>query len=442
MTDDVQYNLSAIRELLLAAFSVKELRRLFLEHQDFQSLRATFGPDIGSDDIIDQVFEYSRTQLLWDELLAAVQGANPTQYERFAARIFSLDGAAYTPRPPARRARTAFEPMLRTSEEHTRSLGQALFVLSGLMQDPKVRHAVVAFGADFEAASYHANELFECKHLHDRLHDLEFLCYTPISIIARHFPDDDGVVEAIANHQFYLVRIADELQELVERPGYAMAEASWVGIVFRAQDSLNSATTNLDARLLTESLRHLRRVLTTQPTRINAHLIAAAKSLRLSALIQAMTTLNDSLAQLELEADKMSQFEAGVEALVSLEQSLTAQVEDHNQWQHLDLSLRRIEAVLSLDTEELTFSWPELKAQSRTLLYGHSEPWATRFQGSIERLDDAIDAGNPNEIRQQFREFWRQASERFYRVDRALKRQCQDLSRVGEPLAAVLRMLE
>ena len=97
---------------------------------------------------------------------------------------------------------------------------------------------------------------------------------------------------------------------------------------------------------------------------------------------------------------------------------------------------------MDLDTEELEASWPELRALAATLHRDQSEPWAIRFRESIERLDQAIAGGNPTTIRLRFREFSREASYRFYRVDRALKEQCEDLSRIGEPLAAVLETLE
>jgi hypothetical protein len=44
-------------------------------------------------------------------------------------------------------------------------------------------------------------------------------------------------------------------------------------------------------------------------------------------------------------------------------------------------------------------------------------------------------------MRHFFRRFRRQAGERFYRVDIELKRMTDDLRKVGEPLAVVLRLL-
>lgn len=430
MASRTVYNLAAVRQLLLAAFTDESLRRFCADRPLLQPVLIQFGSMMGLDDIVDRVMTHCRTHDHWDELLAGVQAENRRQYDRFSDRIRTIDGAAL--------AEAAAPP----AEGYSHYFGQALFDLSEMMQDPKVREAVVAFGADFRAARQHASELKERKYLHDMLHDLEFRCYTPISMDAGRFPESDGVVEAFSNYEFFLRQISDDLKEFVDSPRCDAVDTSWIEHIFRAQDSLRGATSNLDARLLKEALRQLRRVLTTQPTRINARLLDAAKALRLSNLVETMRLVNDSLDGLEQEAERLQRFRTGVEALASLERNMTALVQDHNQWQRLDLDLRRIEAVMDLDTEELEWSWPELRSLAETLHRDHDEDWALRFRESIERLEGAITSGNPRLIRLRFREFSREASDRFYRVDRALKRRCEDLNEIGEPLAAVLGMLQ
>ena len=64
------------------------------------------------------------------------------------------------------------------------------------------------------------------------------------------------------------------------------------------------------------------------------------------------------------------------------------------------------------------------------------------FRVSIDDLDSAIVSRNPRLIRNGFRMFCRHASDRFYQVDTQLKEQCEDLGKVGEPLAFLLEMLE
>jgi hypothetical protein len=69
------------------------------------------------------------------------------------------------------------------------------------------------------------------------------------------------------------------------------------------------------------------------------------------------------------------------------------------------------------------------------------ETWAASLKTDAARLDTALAASDATKIRHFFRRYRRQAGERFYRVDIELKRMTDDLRKVGEPLAAVLRLL-
>ncbi|MBD2451490.1 hypothetical protein H6G76_31120 [Nostoc sp. FACHB-152] len=148
-----------------------------------------------------------------------------------------------------------------------------------------------------------------------------------------------------------------------------------------------------------------------------------------------------NLAHCELDADKASQFNDGVEALASLEHSLTILVHSHNDWQELDLELRRIEANIEQDIFELELSWPDLKAMAESL-YSSIDEWALLFQQDSENLDSAIASKNPVKVKRYFRSYRRRAGDRFFRVDMDLKRLCGNLRIVGEPLVSVLRLIE
>ena len=58
-------------------------------------------------------------------------------------------------------------------------------------------------------------------------------------------------------------------------------------------------------------------------------------------------------------------------------------------------------------------------------------------------LNTAIAEENPSEIRIRFEDYRWQISDRFYRVDEALKDLCcTDLPKVGESLSPVIKMME
>jgi hypothetical protein len=100
MSDDApDYNLAAIRELLLEAFTAEDLRRFCLEDRRFRPICNRFGPNHGLDDMVDQVIDHCRTHSLWPEFLAAVQQARPSTYARFADRVRT--SASSTQAPPS-----------------------------------------------------------------------------------------------------------------------------------------------------------------------------------------------------------------------------------------------------------------------------------------------------------------------------------------------------
>ena len=60
---------------------------------------------------------------------------------------------------------------------------------------------------------------------------------------------------------------------------------------------------------------------------------------------------------------------------------------------------------------------------------------------ATERVGEALEAQNPPKIRRRFASFRGRADRRLYDLDTELKRLCDEPRTVGEPLAAVLRML-
>jgi formylglycine-generating enzyme required for sulfatase activity len=87
-SNDAQgYNIAAIRQLLLAAFTPEELRRFCYDRPDFRPVVDLFGPGLGFSAMVDQVVEYCDRRVLLDELLAEVKQTNPRQYARFEATL-------------------------------------------------------------------------------------------------------------------------------------------------------------------------------------------------------------------------------------------------------------------------------------------------------------------------------------------------------------------
>jgi hypothetical protein len=79
--DNVPY--AAIRDLLEESFTPEALRRFCQRRPDFEPLGRRFSPADSISDLVDELLDYCRTELLWDELLAEVARVKPRQYARF-----------------------------------------------------------------------------------------------------------------------------------------------------------------------------------------------------------------------------------------------------------------------------------------------------------------------------------------------------------------------
>ncbi len=78
---------SALRALLLEAFTPDDLRRFCQERAHFRPILSNIGSGASANEIIDALFELCRTRLRWDELLAELVQIRPEQVARYADRL-------------------------------------------------------------------------------------------------------------------------------------------------------------------------------------------------------------------------------------------------------------------------------------------------------------------------------------------------------------------
>jgi hypothetical protein len=83
------YHLAAIRELLLSAFTARELRQLFVysPHTELRLLTRQIGEGDALEPMVDKVIAFCRVRDLLADLLREVEAANPRQYARFAGTL-------------------------------------------------------------------------------------------------------------------------------------------------------------------------------------------------------------------------------------------------------------------------------------------------------------------------------------------------------------------
>jgi len=92
-----EYRIAAIRTLLMAAFTDKELRRFCYDRPSFRPIVDRFGPRQGLDDMVDEAITYCEKRLLFNQLLNEVRCYNPAQYKRCGPYRYKTGKRAYPP---------------------------------------------------------------------------------------------------------------------------------------------------------------------------------------------------------------------------------------------------------------------------------------------------------------------------------------------------------
>ncbi len=410
------YNLPAVRQLLTDAFNGDELLTLA---QDYcPAVYEQFTPGMPKGEVIRLLLDHAGRRLELTRLLAAVQDANPRQYERFADSLGTSE-----PAPPT---------------EPGGSAGAGFLALLALLEQPDARAAVVAFRTDFEAACQQIGVLVHCKHLHDlfqRLQDRHRL----IECDRKRLPADPSAWDSVAINGPELENALDELLQATGRSPHAGDDAWWIGQIRQARADLHAAMDAAALPLLNAAAQRLNRILTREPTRVNAQLVATAGALRLSAIATAIRAVLEGLP--EGEATVVQQLRKGGGELARLDGDLHDLVEMHDAWQAVGDELARIEGNLGQDVAELELAWPDLETMTARLCGTNGSDWAAALTTAGADLRTALNACDPARARRLFQRYRSLAVRRFSQVDQDLLTLCETLQKIGEPLDLLLRAL-
>lgn len=87
------YDLGTVSDLLRAAFTADDLRRLFLytSNPDLRPVKDEFSSSDGLTAMVEKTIKYCQTRNLLPALLSVVEQANPRQYARFESQLGSSD---------------------------------------------------------------------------------------------------------------------------------------------------------------------------------------------------------------------------------------------------------------------------------------------------------------------------------------------------------------
>lgn len=327
------------------------------------------------------------------------------------------------------------------NKNYAATVNSGLNALSELLRDPAVFRSATAFRVDFESVCDRIATISQLKNLHDLLHTIEVGCYKLMSQDADAFPDNRVVAQDMAMHHIDFQTQLMRIQLVCDYSSTCLNDVIWVSSLRNAEQQLDEAVATLSGQKLKQALHQIYRVIANQPSRINTQLTSSARVLRLSELTKSLSSIKIQLSNSDVDAQKVEIFGQGITALVDLDNRLTSLVTIHDYWQLMDTELRAVEADLSQSFAFLETAWPDIQNRFKPVFEGAQDDWVVLFEKDTQNLGAAITENNPAEMRQCFRLYRRRTLARFYEVDFTLKLLCDELSKVGEKLAAVLEVL-
>jgi hypothetical protein len=316
-----------------------------------------------------------------------------------------------------------------------------LQALVELMRQPEVRDIVLEYRVVFRDTRRQVEAVGNYKDLHDELHELQIQCYNRLIREMEGFPDDLIAVENLIDSKLTLESKINNVREIVARADYLSGEIAGLQQLQQAYTVLNEGLEALNPETLKRAAQKLGRVMALQPSKINAKLTSAAANLHLSDLVQTMGIIREQLTKARAEERNVHRFDDGVRGLSALQAALCLLIAEHDLWQEVDNRLHLIENDLDVELASLKDSWDEIREIAAPLYARRLEPWAEVFRLLDGNLRVAIEESNPAKAKSNFRLCRARASDRFYKVDVILKRFCDNLRTIGEPLAAVLEII-
>jgi len=365
-----------------------------------------------------------------------LKACTPPEWIGFRTRIDLIDDSQFA-RQMTRLVRTLSDAPLEVV--NVDAVNEGLRTVADLLRGGPVRDALLEFRLRFGTAVEQIDRLASLKDVHDQLHRLQFQCYDPILREADALEKkDESAVDNLETHGDELRRVIARLRELEQTKAFEATRL--LAQLDRAQMLLAAAIAAADAPQVRKAVVPIDRVLAFDPPLIDSLLNHAARELQLEAIIDAIGLACRRARESRMEPQKLQELEQGLDALRQLDQNLDALVTDHGRWQNADIELRRVATNFASDSAELVDSWPGLKAQIAELAVT-DEPWVRDMRSNQTNLESAIAANDVGGMRRYFNSFRRQAGYQFFEVDSKLKRQCDELRKAGEPVAAIVRVL-
>lgn len=296
-----------------------------------------------------------------------------------------------------------------------------------------------SFKFDFQKCFAQIKLLSGRKEIHDQLHELQFKFYIPVldSLPDASASIDGQLLDILRDHYFTLSEVLDNLRAIVTRYKEYLPdkERTVLDEVAKARTMLDEGIRRFDLVSMRGAIRKIDRVLAFWPSQMNARLTENARELALGTLAKKLQQLCDNSASFKQQlGEKASQLE-------NLEQRISTLAAIHDDCQSFDNDLRALESTLTQSLQDIEDIWPELHGKAATLCAENSETWAEPLCYWGGQMDQALKRQSVADAKRCFIRFSSAARKRFYLADQDLKKNCQMLQMVGDPIEALLKAM-
>jgi TIR domain-containing protein len=293
-----------------------------------------------------------------------------------------------------------------------------------------------AFKVDFQRCVGQISLLTARKDVHDQLHELQLKFFRPLDeLLPRNsLTIDAQTLGIIHEYSFTLSDILNNLREIADRKVLPDEDIKWLNDVFTAKNRLEAAMLKSDVAALRAVVNLVDRVLAQWPSRINTKLNETARSLALdylAAKLEGLCTASPDFDQ------KLGD---NVKELRDLHLRISELVTVHDNWQTFDDEMRGLKATLNASLTDIADEWPGLKEKARTLKAENPDTWAQRLTYVGGEMERGLQTRDVERVQQSFRFLQNATWDRFFVVDKNLKKGCQALEQARRPIEMVLSL--
>lgn len=319
------------------------------------------------------------------------------------------------------------------------------------LADPMMKALVATWRTRLEGIVEDLERLTAYKDLHDILHDFQVVDYGIMMMRTKNIATDDIALDDARNHRELLRQKHDMIVGVVTGlpEGEQADQAEWVKRFGAVHDEAKAAAENRDDAAMRRAGMWLNALLRERPKYLNQRLVAIARSVPLRdlrvALCQIQPTIVVRFPNLASEiADRIASLDA-------LEPNFSALIALHNRWQEADDQIWRTRDLFAQSSEEaleeLHLLFPPL-AEMLAALGGTEIDGATDAETSRSLCDTVAKLGPllaalmvpplPKDAGDALKILVRGARNRFYEVDKTLKRRCGEVDAIRQPISTML----